>query len=292
MILYINDIITIYNKKDTIELIDLCESFFIWNNNKISKKWIGIIHFTPYTPTYLNHLNIKELFNNINFKESIQYSKRLITLSDYLKTYIENNFDNNIEIIRMYHPIKNINKYFSLDLYLNNENKYIIQIGQQLRIFKTFLNLRFTIHNKLWLSNNKDFIIYNLNKEMNIELKSHEDLDNYLDLYSIIHKNVNNNEYDELITKNIIFIHLYDSSANNTLLESIIYKVPIIINRHPAVIEYLGNDYPLYYDNINEINDNFINNERSINAYHYLNNYNNEKILYKYFCEELLENLK
>ena len=292
MILYANDIITLYNKEDNIELIDLCEKFFVWDKNKINKKWIGISHLTPKSPKYLENLNIHELFNNINFKESIKYCKKIITLSDYLKIFIKKNFDNNIEIIKIYHPIKNVSKYFSLDLYLNNNNKYIIQIGQQLRILKTFLNLKFTNHNKLWLCNNKDNILNYLNKELNIKIKSEEELNKYLNLNYVIHKSLNNEEYDELITKNIIFLHLYDASANNTILEAIIYKIPIIVNKHPAVVEYLGNNYPLYFENISEINDNFISNNRIINAYNYLTNYDNTKILYKNFCEELLENLK
>ena len=296
MILYINDIISLYNTKTKIELIDLCENFFILNNNIIKKDWIGIIHLTPNTPTYLNNMNVLELFNNKNFKESLKYCIKLITLSDYLKTYItnniNNNINNNIEIIKLYHPIKNVNKHFSLDDYLNNNNKFIIQIGQQLRVFKTFLNLEFKSHAKIWLCNHdKSIILNHINKELNINLQSFNELDDYLNLYDIECKNLNNTDYDNLITKNIIFLHLYDASANNTLLEAITYKIPIIINKHPAIIEYLGEDYPLYYKNISELDDNFINNDRIIEAYNYLSKFNKSNIMYKNFCQELLENL-
>ena len=54
-------------------------------------------------------------------------------------------------------------------------------------------------------------------------------------------------EYIELITQNIIFGHYIDCSASNTILECILYNTPIILNNHPAIIEYLGKDYPLYY---------------------------------------------
>jgi hypothetical protein len=288
MILYINDIITLYNKNDNVELVDLCENFFIWHNNKISNKWIGIVHLTPSSPKYLENLNVTKLLNNINFNDSLKYCVKLITLSDYLKKYIKNNIED-IEIINMYHPIKNVSKKFSLENYLNNTNKNIIQIGQQLRIFKTFLNLEFMSHNKIWICNNIEIIINNLNKELNTELQNIEDLNNYLNIYNINYINLNNEDYDNLITQNIIFIHLYDSSANNTLLESIIYKIPIIINKHPAIIEYLGNDYPLYYTDICELNDNFIKDDKIIEAYNYLCNMDNTKIMYKNFCEELLE---
>jgi polysaccharide pyruvyl transferase WcaK-like protein len=62
-----------------------------------------------------------------------------------------------------------------------------------------------------------------------------------------------NEEYDKILTENIVFINLVDASAVNTLIECLIRNTPIIINKHPAVIELLGNDYPLYY-NINDNN--------------------------------------
>jgi hypothetical protein len=56
-----------------------------------------------------------------------------------------------------------------------------------------------------------------------------------------------NDEYDQLLTENLVFIHLVDASAINTLIECICRNTPIFINRHPVVVELLGEDYPLYY---------------------------------------------
>jgi len=58
---------------------------------------------------------------------------------------------------------------------------------------------------------------------------------------------VDNNLYDALLTMNLVFLHLVDGSAINTLLECVVRCTPIIVNRHPAVVEVLGEDYPLYY---------------------------------------------
>ena len=61
-----------------------------------------------------------------------------------------------------------------------------------------------------------------------------------------------NDAYDKLLTENIVFIKLVDASAVNTLLECIVRNTPIVVNPLPAVIEYLGENYPLYYTNIGE----------------------------------------
>ena len=57
-------------------------------------------------------------------------------------------------------------------------------------------------------------------------------------------------EYDDLLSKNIIFIDLYDASANTVVVECIARKTPLLVTRLDAVIEYLGKDYPLYFDNL------------------------------------------
>ena len=54
-------------------------------------------------------------------------------------------------------------------------------------------------------------------------------------------------DYDKLLSENIVFLNLIDASAVNTVIECIIRNTPLIINRRPAIVEILGDDYPLYY---------------------------------------------
>jgi hypothetical protein len=57
---------------------------------------------------------------------------------------------------------------------------------------------------------------------------------------------LSNTDYDQLITENVVYINLIDASAVNTIIECIIRHTPIIVNKHPAVVELLGEKYPLY----------------------------------------------
>lgn len=63
--------------------------------------------------------------------------------------------------------------------------------------------------------------------------------------------------YDSFLIQNIVFLQLVDASACNTVIECIVRCTPIVINRiNPSnpdddpLVEYLGNDYPLFYTNI------------------------------------------
>lgn len=65
---------------------------------------------------------------------------------------------------------------------------------------------------------------------------------------------VDNKTYDDLLTNNIVFLNLVDGSAINTLIECTVRNTPVFVNKHPAVVGLLGKNYPLYYDNIDDIN--------------------------------------
>ena len=80
----------------------------------------------------------------------------------------------------------------------------------------------------------------------------------YKNLFSDVKNKINsinfinhlsNSEFDDILTKNIVFLNLVDASATNTVIECIVRNTPIIINKHPAIVELLGESYPLFYEN-------------------------------------------
>ena len=114
-------------------------------------------------------------------------------------------------------------------------------------------------------------------------------INNYLNDKSVIIKMyLSNQEYDNLLCKNIVLLDVFNSSANNTVLECIVRNTPLIVNNHPAIIEYLGENYPLYFNSIDDLN-NIINdnnlNSKIKEAHLYLVSMNKEKFTIKYFCE-------
>jgi hypothetical protein len=65
---------------------------------------------------------------------------------------------------------------------------------------------------------------------------------------------VSNEKYDDLLSQNIVLFDFYDISASNLLVECIVRNTPIVVKKHPAVIEYLGENYPLYFEDLSEVN--------------------------------------
>ena len=87
---------------------------------------------------------------------------------------------------------------------------------------------------------------------------------------------LSNTDYDDLLTENLVFINLVDASAVNTIIECIVRNTPIIVNNHPAVVELLGKNYPLYFTQTN----NYF--EMNQEIYNLLSNTNNIKKAHNY----------
>jgi hypothetical protein len=286
-------IYNILNYSSPYIFLDIIERYFLWNkNNEIKTKWSGVIHCTPITPDYLQKCNLSLLFTNNSFINSLDYCYCIFTLSKYITKYLEEEFlkiNKKVKVFTLKHPIDTNNiKLFDINMYINNTSKKIVQVGQQLRKCSSIYLLNIENHTKIWLTGTRNIKACDklLKKEflyLSINTKSIKDDVNMYYTNTI-------EEYDDILSKNIIFVDLFDASANNVVLECIIRNTPIIINKLEAIVEYLGNDYPLYFTNLDEINDLLnINNLR--NAHEYLKNMDKTDITMNYFIKEIINHL-
>lgn len=237
-------------------LLDVVEKFFLWEKNEkiIDTEWVGIIHIVPNTPNYLKNIQIENLLSNVYFNKSLDKCKGLIVLSNYLLNYLKYKLPH-VKIKSIKHPtiVNNVIK-FNIDLFktkLKEEKVKVIQLGSQLRYLSTIYKLK-TKYSKLWLPGRNDTksLFHWLSCEcdtfnINISQYEHESVQLYY--------TYNFNEYDQIILNNIIIVHLINASANNAILELISLNIPFFVNKLDAVIEYIGNDYPLYFNKIEEI---------------------------------------
>jgi hypothetical protein len=178
------------------------------------------------------------------FLEDLKKCMVLFTLSEYISTYLRKTIPNPPKIVTLTHPIEPCDVMFNIEKYKNNPDKHLLQVGQQLRIVSSIFKIRPKGFKRLWLTGNPDMTrcMELLRNEYNGPVEP--DMMYYTKTYE---------EYDSLLEKNIVFIDLYDSAANNTVLECIIRNTPIIVNRTPGVVEYLGVEYPLYFDTLDEV---------------------------------------
>lgn len=98
---------------------------------------------------------------------------------------------------------------------------------------------------------------------------------------------VDNSLYDRLLSENIVFMNLIDCSASNTLIECIVRNTPILINRHPAVVEILGPRYPFYFRDMEEAGRKSSNMLLVRLTHFYLRNLNKNQFEGGYFIDQI-----
>ena len=246
------------NDTNAVCLIDCCEKFFLWDNNQTDKPWVGIIHTTHVTPNHLSDLlNIRKLFDCVKFKNSLSACVGLVVLSKYQLNWINTFIKYKLpRIIVTFHPVNPLTKMFDIYKFCLKGTYDLLLLGQQLRIITDLLLVESPLINeKIWLSgiresDERDRAIaleitgLNLNQNIFEEFKDKIKMP-YLPNYE---------DYDNIIQSSILIMPLFDAAANNSVLECIISNTPIFVTRCEGTEEYLGKDYPMFFDNINHLN--------------------------------------
>jgi hypothetical protein len=157
----------------------------------------------------------------------------------------------------MFHPIENENYLpFNFQKYILNGDKKLIQIGQQLRKMTSILLVEPPNEfEKLWLTGTRNLerCMSLLKKEIAHFKISPREIRKKMSTFTGGIKYASVKEYDEYLSQNIVFIDLFDASANNAILECILRSTPILVNKIEAVVEYLGKDYPLYFETLDDV---------------------------------------
>ena len=324
-----SNLISRFHNVDATLIVDLyMDKTFLWNSavyeklKKIpyTKPWIGFIHHTP-NPEYTEN-SLDNIINSNNFKLSLKKCKGIIVLSNYLRQYLEKNLKGKIPIYNLTHPTETPEIRFTWDKFIQNSHKKVIQIGGWLRnsyaIYELAVNSKKLNISKYLLQGNKmenyikpdnlnhnDIFQQKNNKSNKLDLQErmcNVTSNKYLQgLVSHINKqydsvtlisHLNNEEYDNLLAENIVFINLINASACNTLIECVVRNTPILINRIEAVEEVLGKNYPLFYDSIAEANELVVNIDKIKEGYEYLNKLDKKSLHIDTFIQEFTDIIK
>jgi len=267
------------------------ERTFSWQLNEESasgripyrEPWIGFMHNPPGVPKWHDYRHSPEvIIHRPVFQESLEKCLGIFVLSRYLQRWLSSHLETPIR--HLVHPTEIPKRQFSFDAFLSNENKRVIQVGWWLRRLHSIHQLPAQSLRKTMLTVNNPYFPYTLQREK--QILGLDDIDEsgveYLDFLT-------NGSYDEMLSKNLVFCHLYDSSANNTVIECIARNTPIVVNKLPAVIEYLGEDYPLYFDTLDEAADKSEDMETVHAAHEYLRRLPKENLSQQTFRDSFLD---
>lgn len=221
------------------------EKKFAWelslNPEPYQENWIGFIHTSPVAPDWWDYSQKPQcMFSLPLWQESVDYCKGIFCLSDWLKDLLQPQFDFPVSSLIL--PTETPDLKFSMERYIANPNKKVVQVGWWLRKLHSIYYLPVTKIQKAILYLDKPFV----NEKFTLE-KERFGLKPDYDSVEIIDR-LSDEDYDQLLSENIVYMEMYDSCSNNAVVECIVRNTPILINPLPVVVEYLGEDYPFYFE--------------------------------------------
>ncbi len=275
-----------FHSKNGILVDDFIEKTFCWDllekyyNQEAGlpykKPWIGFLHNPPNVPDWYDVYNSPQcLINGEMFKESLPHCRALVVLSDYLKQWLEKRVD--VPVISVKHPTEIASRMWKPQEFFRSKTKTLLQIGYWLRNVESFINFKQPPSFKReWLPSNYDYAL----KILSVQEKRCPDFyKNRCNWAGVrLHKFISNEEFDYKICKSVVFLDLFDSSANNAIVESIARNVPLLVNRIPATEEYLGKDYPMFFTDLKHAEQLISDDDLIYSTHLYLKNMNKEWI--------------
>jgi hypothetical protein len=224
------------------------EHRFLWGKDysaeykqtPIQTPWIGCLHVPPTTPGWAGN-QFSLIHYTESWQESLKFCRALITLSSYMADQVRL-FYPDIPLFSIKHPMLPLGHQFRLDLFCNNPR--LVLAGAWLRNTRSFYSLK-TDFTKIHIL--KDYSKSQMNKEWTA--CGHPVVSGDVQQVNFL----SSEDYDRLLTTSLIYLDLYDVSASNAICECIVSSTPFVCRRHPAIIEYVGNDYPLLFDHESDL---------------------------------------
>jgi hypothetical protein len=227
------------------------------------RPWVGFIHYPCEIPEWYHPAYRPQHFlKTPRWKESEETCLGLYCFSKREKEKLAELTKLPIEVVRL--PTETPRNLFSSEKFLANPEKRILQVGYWLRKMHSIYFLKTPGWKKAILpgiasSAEKAFETERQRFQYDVERAS---------IATLPYQKPR--EYDELLSKNIVFLDLYDSSANNVIVECIVRNTPVLVNRLPTVMEYLGEEYPFYFSDLEEASAKVIDTELACKAHEYL----------------------
>lgn len=219
--------------------------------------WVGVLH-NPFNMPRWFHWNEspQAIFAKPAWRESLESCCGFFALSRTLGDRLEQATGKPVSVLT--HPTEIPSQCFDMDRFLASPQRYVVQIGWWLRAQSAIYRLPLPESNALGYRKMRlvprffpgSPLYLRTLMESECTAMGWEPVEGNGGVIEAEH--LPNEEYDTLMAQNIVFVHLFDSSANNTVIECVARGTPLLINPLPAVVEYLGPGYPFYYSDFTE----------------------------------------
>ncbi|XP_065837501.1 uncharacterized protein [Oscarella lobularis] len=226
------------------EIVRISTSGSTLESSPFCRPWVGFVHQAVNT-SYEDFPDLRRLVASPLFQRALIQCQGLFVLSSVNKAYLTIPREDFLAVNVCFCPYPAVpvpSRYrFSFEKFCENEPRRVVMIGRYLRKFQDIYDLPVPMGFQKYL------------------LKPFDDERwDRLQLHIAVNETVKcverqpSDNYDDLLSQSLVFLSLSDAAACTTVVECIARCTPLLVNRLPALEEYLGVEYPLFYESLNE----------------------------------------
>jgi len=212
--------------------------------------WAGFVHCPPGIPPWLDESkSLVRIATLRAWQESLPHCRGLITLSRDLRDWVQTQVPQ-VPVLALHHPTAPAERLFDFDAYLRH-GQPVVQVGWWLRRLASihFLPLPRARKHLLIPADAAGRPRFDAALEAERRQSGAPPLAQWDT--NIVPRLVND-DYDALLARSVVFLDLHATVANNAVIECIVRQTPVLINKLPGPVEYLGDEYPLFFENLDE----------------------------------------
>lgn len=226
----------------------------------LAHPWTGFFHNPHSLPEWFpDGPKIERMVTSEQFQRSLPHCLGLFTVSNDLAEFLRAQVG--VTVSALVHPTEIPPAQFDFESFLANADKKIINIGWWLRrtlsiqylpldTTSPYRKVRLKLGDTLLDNTQKglsrlEFVHEWPNRKLEGRYRENTFENNYLPP----------SEYDDWLSRNIVFLDLLRAGANNAVVECLARGTPLLVNPLPSVVEYLGVDYPFYFHSLEEAAD-------------------------------------
>ncbi len=213
--------------------------------------WVGIFHHPHAMPPFVKEHQRPDVFvRSPEFRASRPALRGAVALSRYLAEWLAPRLG--VPVVAVKHPCDSA-PLWSPDCLTGSTRPKLLQVGFYLRntlaIDQVPPTIRYT-RARLLPHGARDWV-----NDWHRSVAAHWDRSRTRRTWPgvLAIPCATNDEYDRLLASSIVLTEVFDASANNVVVECIARGTPLVVNRHPAICEYVGDNYPLLFDTIDEV---------------------------------------
>jgi hypothetical protein len=165
----------------------------------------------------------------------------------------------------------------------------VVLLGQQYRRLASLHKL-VTARRKIWLpSFNDPAMVSWLQDRSRTEARAENvTLDERVEIQRL----AANDDYDTFVRQNIVLVDLWAAGANNAVLEGLALQAPFLIRKLDGPVEYLGADYPLFFESLDEVqywlDHEDVLREKMVAAHEYLQRLDTSRFAVEYMGQQMV----